>query len=359
MASSIRTRSTRTVATVIALVIAGVAVFKFQSMRSRRQAGIPSQSMLSAVPPKANNGDAGKASGTIPPVIPPAGSPKNNSADKLPTGPTTQPNLARNDPPQNIPPIADLFDSATKRTSTGDLVGARKLLNDALLSGSLSPADTDTAMKQISAINQTLVFSDRRFKDDPRGGNYMVLQGDNLTKIAKNYSVPIELLLQINNLKSGKDLKADQPIKVIQGPICAVVTKSKFRIDLYLGSAGGPDSIYLTTYQVGLGTDNSTPTGTWQIEKRVWHPKYDSPAGRPKEHFEGGDPKNPVGPVWLALEGTDGAAVGKQSYGIHGTVDPDSIGKQASEGCIRLRNDEAEKVYNLVVPHKSVVIVKD
>ena len=83
--------------------------------------------------------------------------------------------------------------------------------------------------------------------------------------------------------------------------------------------------------------------------------------GRPSQgtHFEGGDPKNPVGPVWLALEGTDGAAVGKLSYGIHGTVDPDSIGKQASEGCIRLRNDEAEKVYNLVIPHKSVVIVKD
>jgi hypothetical protein len=349
-----RTRSTRTVATVIALVIAGVAVFKFQSMRSKKQSGGSSPTMLSAVPPKPASGDPAKQLGSIPPVTPP----RKDLVDKT-QPPTTQPNQLKNDANQNLPLSADLFDSAAKRTASGDLVGARKVLNDALLSGSLSAADTDTAMKQIATINQTLVFSDRRFKDDPRGGIYNVVQNDNLTKIAKNYSVPIELLLQINNLKSGKDLKADQPIKVIQGPICAVVTKSKFRIDLYLGSAGGPDSVYLTSYQVGLGSDNSTPTGTWQIEKRVWHPKYDSPAGRPKEHFEGGDPKNPVGPCWLALEGTDGAAVGKLSYGIHGTVDPDSIGKQASEGCIRLRNDEAEKVYDLVVPHKSVVVVKD
>ena len=357
MAQSIRTSTSRTVVTLIALVIAGVAIFKFQSMRGTRQTAGVKQTMLSAVP-KSSTGDAIKSSGVIPPTPGPKVSDNHLPPATQPTadpGPFAKPDQRST----NVPPTADLFDSATKRTTAGDLVGARKVLNDALVSGSLSPADTDQAMKQIATINQTLVFSDRRFKDDPRGGTYTVVHGDNLTKIARQYAVPIELLKQINNFKSDRDLKADQPIKVVQGPVCAVVNKGKFTIDLYLGSAGGSDSVYLTSYPVGLGAENSTPTGTWQISSRTWHPSYDSPPGRPRQHFAGGDPKSPIGPCWLALEGTDGQAVGKQSYGIHGTVDPDSIGKMASEGCIRLRNEDAEKVFDLLVARKSVVLVRD
>jgi lipoprotein-anchoring transpeptidase ErfK/SrfK len=71
------------------------------------------------------------------------------------------------------------------------------------------------------------------------------------------------------------------------------------------------------------------------------------------------DPKNPLGPYWLGLEGTDGLAVGQRSYGIHGTIDPDSIGKMSSMGCIRLHNQDVEVVYKLLIPGKSTVVVKD
>ena len=42
----------------------------------------------------------------------------------------------------------------------------------------------------------------------------------------------------------------------------------------------------------------------------------------------------------MGLKGEDGNAVGKQSYGIHGTIEPDSIGKQASMGCIRMGHED-------------------
>lgn len=35
-------------------------------------------------------------------------------------------------------------------------------------------------------------------------------------------------------------------------------------------------------------------------------------------------------------------------YGIHGTDHPESIGKAASHGCVRLRNEDVEKLYDMV-----------
>jgi lipoprotein-anchoring transpeptidase ErfK/SrfK len=51
-------------------------------------------------------------------------------------------------------------------------------------------------------------------------------------------------------------------------------------------------------------------------------------------------PNNPVGLVWIALSA--------ESYGIHGTPDPDKISKTASHGCIRLTNWDAVALAQLV-----------
>jgi len=47
-----------------------------------------------------------------------------------------------------------------------------------------------------------------------------------------------------------------------------------------------------------------------------------------------------VGLVWVALL--------TKSYGIHGTPDPEKIGKTASHGCIRLTNWDAIALAQLV-----------
>jgi len=38
----------------------------------------------------------------------------------------------------------------------------------------------------------------------------------------------------------------------------------------------------------------------------------------------------------------------RSGYGLHGTNVPSSIGKNASHGCIRLRNSDVEKLFQLV-----------
>jgi len=69
------------------------------------------------------------------------------------------------------------------------------------------------------------------------------------------------------------------------------------------------------------------PTYTYDPDKLAWGPRS---AG--KLIIKSG-PNNPVGIVWIDLNAP--------SYGIHGTPDPDKIGKTASHGCVRLTNWDA------------------
>ena len=248
---------------------------------------------------------------------------------------------------------------AKSKTDSGDLLAARKTLNDALSAGNLSAADTDALRKQISQINQTVIFSSKHFPDDPFGGNYTVKPGERLSTIATQHETTWEFLLRLNNMSDPRKLRAGQTLKVVKGPFHVVVNKSKFTMDVYLGSPGENGSMYITTFPVGLGRDDSTPTGTWMVEPhhKIKHPTYYSPRGEGVIAAE--DPKNPLGPFWIGLTGTDGHAVGRLSYGIHGTIEPDSIGKMASLGCIRMQNSDVSIVFELLVEGKSTVIVRD
>ncbi|HWP39482.1 MAG TPA: L,D-transpeptidase family protein, partial [Tepidisphaeraceae bacterium] len=254
---------------------------------------------------------------------------------------------------------ADLFAEAIRRRDAGDLLAARAMLNDALLSGRLSGSDMDRAKQLIGQINQTVVFSSQRFDGDPFGGTYTVQSGDLLRKIADKYDVTWELLARLNGLSDPRKLRAGQTIKIIHGPFHAVVYKTRFIMDVYLGPPMQRGCMYITSYPVGLGKDDSTPTGSWLVEpqKKLKNPTYYSPRG--EGVIAADDPHNPLGERWIGLTGIDGQAVGKSSYGIHGTIDESSIGRMESMGCIRLKNADVEWLYDLLVEGKSIVVVKE
>lgn len=188
---------------------------------------------------------------------------------------------------------------------------------------------------------------------------WKVESGQVLQKIAKRFDVTSGFLCRINGLSNATKLQAaDSTIKVIQGPFHVVVSKSRFEADVYLGSAGGPGSMYVKTFRVGLGSDNSTPTGTWQVDEgKLVDPVYYSLCG--EGIITADDPKNPLGERWIPLKGIEGECIGKESYGIHGTIDPDSIGKNMPMGCIRLAGGDIEQLYDLLIEQKSTVKVVD
>ena len=97
------------------------------------------------------------------------------------------------------------------------------------------------------------------------------------------------------------------------------------------------------------------PVGTWKVEKVTTMPifRWDEAMlqhGRRSSHFYTipPGPRNPVGIVWIGLN--------KKGIGIHGTDSPDTIGRSASHGCIRLANWDAARLVNQVTVGMTVEI---
>lgn len=111
--------------------------------------------------------------------------------------------------------------------------------------------------------------------------------------------------------------------------------KSEHRMWALLGE------VPVRSYAVGLGMNGRTPEGTFVIEEMQAKPDYWRP-GRPAIPY--GHPENPLGARWLGFKDTPEA----QGYGIHGTTEPGSIGKDVSQGCVRLQNADAEELFGWV-----------
>ena len=60
-------------------------------------------------------------------------------------------------------------------------------------------------------------------------------------------------------------------------------------------------------------------------------------------------PNNPVGSTWIDLS--------KDTYGIHGTPDPETIGKHQSHGCVRLTNWDAAELGKIIKKGAKVAFI--
>jgi hypothetical protein len=89
-------------------------------------------------------------------------------------------------------------------------------------------------------------------------------------------------------------------------------------------------------YAVAVGKPSSpSPTGTFHIVARLTDPTY----------YHSGTviapgPDNPLGNRWMGFD--------RKGYGIHGTNAPESIGRSASHGCIRMAKRDLEELFSLV-----------
>ena len=110
---------------------------------------------------------------------------------------------------------------------------------------------------------------------------------------------------------------------------------------------GNSDSLTVLTYPVGVGTEERpSPQGHMRVERKVSRPTWHVPASIARDHLKKGDPlpatvlpgpQNPLGEYALYLSA--------QSYLIHGTNKPASIGLRATNGCIRLYPEDVKRLY--------------
>ena len=232
-------------------------------------------------------------------------------------------------------------------------IEARDRLNE-LLPMQMGAGQKQFIKEQLSKLSEEWLFSNRVLPGDKLCGYYKVESGDLLTKIGSQHQVPYEILMEINGIAKPQQLGADDTIKIINGPFQAKVYCSSFTLDLYL------QNTFVRSFHVGLGkTGKETPTGLWVVkpEGKLISPTWTDPdTGKT---YEADDPDYPLGSRWIALQGLEGAAVGRTGFAIHGTKDPNQIGKAESRGCIRMFNGDAVLMYNLLMPGVSQVQVLD
>jgi lipoprotein-anchoring transpeptidase ErfK/SrfK len=183
-----------------------------------------------------------------------------------------------------------------------------------------------------------------------------------------SYTSPVELLSEkfhirpdlLKALNPGMQLTEGSQIFVpnVRDNALAEEVES-IEIDKSLSTVRGyaADGKLVVSYPATIGSGGTpSPEGTMKVKGIAENPTY---AYRPEVNFQQGDnteplelppgPNNPVGSVWIDLT--------KKTYGIHGTPDPENIGKTASHGCVRLTNWDAEQLAKLVKPGVKVAFV--
>lgn len=177
---------------------------------------------------------------------------------------------------------------------------------------------------------------------------YAVKEGDSLAKLADRYVCPVEFIKRANKVKDAKRIQPGQTLVFPDHPKFAVtVSKSKNTLLLTLNGK------FFKRYSVGTGANAKTPAGTYKMVDREEHPGW----WKDGDMIPYGDPANILGTHWLALEPT-GDTPRVSGYGIHGTWDDSSIGKQSSAGCVRMHNADVEELFVLLPRGTPVLIVE-
>jgi len=227
-----------------------------------------------------------------------------------------------------------LIKDAQALEASGNLLKA-KVVYEKMISDNPQSNSVLDVQKKLWDLNIKLLFSPVATPDSTI---YEVQPHDNIWKIAKKMNTTDELIKKANNLSSDI-IRPGMKLKISTGKFSILVNKSQNTLML----KSGDDVIKI--YQVSTGLNNCTPVGTFKIVNKIVNPPwYKAGAIVPP-----GSPKNILGSRWMGLN--------NPGYGIHGTTIPESIGKQATAGCVRMNSAEVEELYSIVPVGTEVTII--
>lgn len=169
------------------------------------------------------------------------------------------------------------------------------------------------------------------------GEPHLVQPGETLESISREYQVPWAYLSRLNRVRPS-ELQAGSELKVVRGPFGAVVDLSLMKLTVHA------HGWYIQHYQIGTGKDDSAPVGQFEVKEKLENPVWYRPEGGV---VAADDPTNPLGEYWIGLG---------DHLGIHGTIDPTSIGRSVSRGYIHLDDKDIEEVFGLLIRGSEVII---
>jgi lipoprotein-anchoring transpeptidase ErfK/SrfK len=156
------------------------------------------------------------------------------------------------------------------------------------------------------------------------------MKANGLSKWAVAVSAAAVLAVQAMGQATNTPPTTEAPAQPVQVKRTIVVSLEDRKLALV------EDGQVKKIYTVAIGKPSSpSPVGTFAITRRVKNPVYmhEGVTVQP-------GPANPVGTRWMGLN--------IKGYGIHGTNQPNSIGKAASHGCIRMARSDLEEMYEMV-----------
>ncbi len=251
--------------------------------------------------------------------------------DLAPTAPVAQTTAS----PETKSTLAD----AQAAIDVGQLSDAKVILDQ--LVASTSNAD---AIKKLGDLNIKLLKSPMMM---PGKEYYAIQSGDYLQKIARKYNTTVPLIKEMNGLETDT-IRSGARLLVYNGNFSIRVSKSQNTLDLMAGKQ------LFKRYPVGTGKFGKTPSIEFTVVDKIVEPPWTRPADN--KQIEYGDPENVLGTRWMKIVSNDHPEI--TGFGIHGTWERDSIGKQSSAGCIRMLNEDVEELFDLI-PRKTPVTITD
>jgi len=228
-----------------------------------------------------------------------------------------------------------LYAQALDLKKEGDILKA-KASYERILTDHPDFINIEKMQTELENLNMELIFSNTAIPG--RTMIHEVQIGDTLGELAKKHGTTIDLIKRSNRLTSNV-IRVGQRLRIWIGTFNLFIDKSQNLLTLK-----DQDEV-LKVYTVSTGDGNITPVGTFKIVSRLVDPVwFNKGIVVPPE-----SPQNVLGSRWLGFD--------LSGYGIHGTIEPETIGRQVTAGCVRMHNKDVEELYNIIPRGTRVVIV--
>lgn len=231
------------------------------------------------------------------------------------------------------------FDAALKAAvilgEQGELLKAQEAYKNLMIAYASAPG-IDDVQKKLEDVNIRILFSAVQVEN--LTATREIKEGDSLSMIADEYHTTVDFIKKQNGLTSDI-IRPGMRLRVWTGRLNVLVDKSQNLLILK------SDGDVIKTYRVSTGKNNITPVGTFKVVTKLVKPAWTHEG----KVIPADSPENILGTRWLGFN--------IPGYGIHGTTQPESIGTQATAGCVRMMNNEVEELYDLLPMGTEVVIM--
>jgi len=177
---------------------------------------------------------------------------------------------------------------------------------------------------------------------------HVIKPGDSLVRVArglkreKKIIVDPSFLQEVNGIRDPRRMQEGDRIWLPNVNPLMEVRLKECRLDHYLGDC------LLASYPVGVGKDGKTPLVEFTVKAKLEKPDWTIDG----KIIPYGDEKNELGERWIGFHHESW-----RGFGIHGTNNEATVGRDISRGCIRMKNMDVIQVFNRV-PKGMVVKIR-